>query len=114
MGSSIDEIKNRSHFVEGNPYVDNSFHNIRVTHLISLMSIFILWRKDENIENDEIEASIREFVLENKKYLNLWGEAVVPQFLSFYWYYRKIDSSPEADGIIVHLINHLCNPNEKN
>ena len=107
------EIKNRAHLVEGNPFVDRLFYNIRVTLLISLMSVYILWRKHESIDidADEIDASIREFILNNKQYLFLWGEAAIPQFLSFYWYYRKIDATFQPDMLIIELIRNICKSN---
>lgn len=39
------------------------------------------------------------------------GEAAIPQFLAFFWYFRKIDGTREPDILIHTLISSICKLN---
>lgn len=112
-----EEVLSHETHVEGNPIVDAHFFNIRMTYLIALISIFALWLKKEPDAERKYRSelkSIKNFVLEKKKHLSLWGEAAIPQFLAFYWYYRMIDATPKPDFLIGALINTICNHRKYN
>jgi hypothetical protein len=104
----FEELKNRTHFVEGDALLDPFFYKARITWLISLMSIFALWIKSEEKESEEEIDIIRGFCLDSMDKLYLYSEAAVPQFLAFYWFYRKIDGSMKPDFLIRDLISFIC------
>ena len=113
-----DELRKREHFVEGDPFTEPfNFYRVRLTCLIALMSIYALWRQNKKIVESEVDDFIRNFCLKNKSKLLLWGEAAIPQFLAFYWYFRKIDSTSAPDSLLGSLIDFICkqnNPGSKN
>lgn len=103
------EIKERNDLVVGFPLEDSYVYDIRVTWLLGLMSIYALWRRRDEIDKDETDDFLREFCKEKRNRLKLWGEAAIPQFLAFFWYFRKIDATPEPDfRILCGLISSIC------
>jgi hypothetical protein len=110
MHNLFDELQARTHFVEGDPLVDPIYYKLRMTWLVALMSIYALWLK--SLKKDEAAvAYIRSFCQDNIKNLSLYGEASIPQFLAFYWFYRKIDGSMKPDFLIRDLIEMICKTN---
>lgn len=112
LSNLCDELKGRKHFVEGNPLVDAPLYRVRLTWLIALMSVYALWRRNEEKPKNEVDDFIRNFCLENKSKLNLWGEAAIPQFLAFYWYFQKIDATLSPDRLLSGLISAICQLNK--
>jgi hypothetical protein len=112
-----EEVITHPNHIQGNPIVDDHFFNIRMTYLIAVMSIYALWLKtipDKERKHESELININKFVLDKKKHLFLWGEAVIPQLLAFYWYYRKTDATPLPDFFILGLINDICKINKFN
>jgi len=114
LGELYEEIKSSRYYIEGDPIAEPFYiYRIRITYLISLMSIFSLWIRHENIDdNEETIEFCREFCLENKDYMLLWGEAAVPQFLSFYWHYNKIDSTISPSFFLLNIIREIIRLNK--
>ena len=98
------EIKEREHLIEGNPLSDSYVYRIRLTWLLGLISIYSLWRCKNGVVKDEVDDFLREFCKEKYYQLKLWGEAVIPQFLAFFWYFRKIDGTRKPDDFLRNLI----------
>ena len=107
-----EELKKRTHLVEGNALVDAPFYRGRVTWLVGLVSIFALW--NNAALNSELGAWAKEFILANKTDMLLWGEGSVPQFLALYWILKRITSTLEPDQILVSIIDSICTANEDN
>ena len=72
------------------------------------MSIYALWRRSDEVPKDETDDFLREFCKEKRHQLELWGEAAIPQFLAFFWHFRKIDSTPEPEFLLGRLIALIC------
>jgi len=112
-----DELISRKHYVEGNALHDPWVYQIRMTKLISLMSIYGIWRRNrEECKNDK-DIFIKKFITDNMPNIYLWGEAAIPQFLAIYWYLRSVDATKTTEELIISLINHVtkCNdPREEN
>lgn len=106
-----DELRARTHLVEGNPLVDQPFYRGRVTWLIGLVSAFALWKQ---YRDSDWKAGdwFKTFVNTHKKDLLLWGEAAVPQFLATLWFLRQITATPEPDAMLASLISSICDANE--
>ncbi len=75
------------------------------------MSIYALWRRSDEVPKDETDDFLREFCKEKRHQLELWGEAAIPQFLAFFWHFRKIDSTPEPEFLLGRLIASICKLN---
>ena len=111
LGDLCSEIKERTFLIEGDPLTDSYVYKVRMTLLLGLMSIYALWRRIKEEPKDEVDDFIRDFCKEKHRQLDLWGEAAIPQFLAFFWYYRKIDGSMKPDCLIRQLITSICKLN---
>lgn len=107
----VDEIRKRTHYVEGDALVDPLYYRVRITWLVALLSIYAFWTRFDRREDEETELFLREFVLNNLDKMQLYGEAAIPKFLAFYWFYRKIDGSMRPDFILRDMINAICQAN---
>lgn len=104
LANLCDEIREQGHLVEGDPLADSYVYGVRVTWLLGLMSIYALWRRSDEVPKDETDDFLHEFCLEKRHQLKLWGEAAIPQFLAFFWHFRKINSTPDPDSLLSKLI----------
>ena len=108
------EIKERDDLIEGDLFADSYVYRVRVTWLLGLLSIYALWRHKDEIEKDETDDFLREFCKEKQHLLELWGEAAVPQFLAFLWYFRRINATMGPNIFLCHLISAICQRNGPN
>ena len=111
LANLCNEIKERQDLVEGHSLEDSYVYNIRITWLLGLMSIYALWRRKDEMDRDETDNFLREFCKEKQNQLVLWGEAAIPQFLAFFWYFRKINATPKPDFLLKSLISSICKLN---
>lgn len=112
LANLCNEIRERKNLLEGDFLEDSYVYDVRVTWLLGLMSIYALWRRKDAIDKEETDNFLREFCKEKRNRLKLWGEAAIPQFLAFFWYFRKIDATPEPDFRILYgLISSICQLN---
>lgn len=111
LGNLCAEIKGKTYLVEGNPLTDSYVYKVRITWLLGLMSIYALWRRINEEPKDDIDDFLRVFCKEKRSHLKLWGEAAIPQYLAFFWFFRKIDGTKEPDCLIYKLISKICNLN---
>lgn len=111
LANLCDEIREQGHLVEGDPLADSYVYKVRVTWLLGLMSIYALWRRSDEVPKDETDDFLREFCKAQRHQLVLWGEAAIPQILAFFWYFRKINSTPKPDFLLSELIASICKLN---
>ena len=111
LANLCDEIREREYLVEGDSLTDSYIHSVRVTWLLGLMSIYALWRCRDGIDKDEIDDFLRDFCKEKQQELELWGEAAIPQFLAFFWYFRKINATRKPVALLHRLISTICELN---
>ena len=111
LGNLCTEIKERTYLVEGDPLTDSYIYKVRMTWLLGLISIYALWRCIKKEPKDEMDDFLRDFCKDKRSQLKLWGEAAIPQFLAFFWFFRKIDGTKEPDFLIYKLISKICNLN---
>ena len=115
LANLCDEIKEREEFIEGDFLADPYIYRVRITWLLGLVGIYALWRRRDEVPKNEVDDFLREFCKEKRCQLELWGEAAIPQFLAFFWYFRKIDATPEPDfRILYSLISSICKINHPN
>lgn len=108
------EIRNRENLIEGNILADSYVYRLRITWLLGLMSIYALWRGTEGESKDKVDDFLREFCREKQHLLELWGEAAIPQFLAFFWYFRKTTGTMEPDVLLSNMISAICHRNGPN
>ena len=108
LANLCDEIKGREELIEGDILADSYIYRVRITWLLGLMGIYALWRRRDEVDKDETDNFLREFCMEKRGQLELWGEAAIPQFLAFFWYFRKIDATPDPDALIRRMILAIC------
>ena len=106
-----DEMKERKNLIEGNPLADSYVYGVRLTWLVGLMSVYALWRRSNGEPKGEADDFLREFCKKKRRQLKLWGEAAIPQWLAFFWYFRKIDGTMEPDILLYSLISAICKLN---
>ncbi len=111
LANLCNEIKERTDLIEGNILADSYVYRVRITWLLGLMSIYALWRHSKEELTSEIDDFLREFCKEKQHLLELWGEAAIPQWLAFFWYFRKIDGTKKPDDLLSNLINIICKYN---
>ena len=114
LADLCNEIKERDDLIEGDPFADSYVYRVRITWLLGLMSIYALWRRSKGEPTDEIDDFLREFCKEKQHLLELWGEAAIPQFLAFLWYFRKINATIGPTISLYHLISAICHRNGPN
>jgi len=110
----VEEIKEKKYLSEGDITFDQPFYRVRITWLISFLAILGLWRMADKEEKEEVDDFIKSFIKANESKLLLWGEAAIPQFLSYYWFSRLTDATIKPDSILTNLINAICQNNEPN
>ena len=111
LANLCDEIKGREELIEGDILADSYIYNVRMTWLLGWMGIYGLWRRRNEGSENEVDDFLREFCKEKRDRLKLWGEAAIPQFLAFFWYFRKIDATPEPIYLLWDLIALTCKLN---
>lgn len=113
LGKLCEELRTRSHLVEGNALADPPLYRVRVTQLVGLMSIYGLWQKIHDQQNKEHFEFVRDFCLKRGSQMILWGEGAVSQFLAYYWFLKEIDASPNSDFMLMCLLEHIATNNGK-
>ena len=114
LANLCDEIKERDSLIEGDPFTDSYVYKVRITWLLGLMGIYALWRRSKGEPIGKIDDFLREFCKEKQHLLELWGEAAIPQFLAFLWYFRKINATMGPTISLYHLISEICHRNGPN
>lgn len=114
LGNLCTEIRDREDLIEGDILADSYVYRIRLTWLLGLMSIYALWRQRDGNPKNDVDDFLCEFCKEKQHLLELWGEAAIPQFLAFFWYFRKITGTMEPDVLLSHLISAICQHNGPN
>jgi len=113
LDNLYEELKGRTHLIEGNFLADQPIFRVRVTWLLAFLGIYDLWKRSEEVEDTEFYNFLTNFYTKYQGKMQLWGEAAIPQFLAFYWSYRKVDCTPKPDFLILHgLIETICKMNQ--
>jgi len=108
-----DELIRREHYVEGDALTDQPVYRVRITRLIGLMSAYFLWRRQKGEDENAHDDFIRMFCQIKKDQLFLYGEAAIPQFLAFFWFWRSVDATPAPDFLLASLINVITTQNNR-
>lgn len=106
----FEELKERKYLVEGDPLVDAPFYRGRLTCLIGLLCVFVLWQKQLD-PTWKIDNWFEDFLHNNFKQLELWGEAAVPQLLAIFWCLSKIDLDNLGNRLIFEMVEGIIHVN---
>lgn len=107
LGRLCDELMQRSDLVEGDGLTDSVVYAIRLTYLVGTMSIYALWRIASKEDETDHDRFLREFCQKYTNKLYLWGEYGVPQFISFYLYFRKINATKAPALLLYEIIRTI-------
>lgn len=112
-----EELQARKHYHEGGEPAEwlapnNEIYRARLTLLLGLTSVYGLWRRFTDRPRDATDDFIRAFCLNERRHLLLWGEAAIPQFLAFHWYWKTQDGGREPDDLLAHLIKGIADVND--
>jgi hypothetical protein len=116
LGRLCDELMERDEYMEPDVISDWFVYGVRITQLLALMGIYGLWRAQrirdhqEQADNDR-DAFLRRFCHEKAKFLLVWGEYAIPQWLAFSFYYRTINATPESDFLYARIIEMIVRAN---
>lgn len=109
------EIKERKNLNEGDdPMIDSYVYRVRMTLLLGLMGIYSLWRVYIGEAKDETDNFIQKFCNDKWKQLECWGEAAIPQWLSFIWFLEKNVDETLGNKFLKTLIPLITNYNSPN
>lgn len=112
LGRLCDELMTRKRLSEGDPLVDRYVKRVRITHLVSLMSLLGLWQRNLGKADDPQQAFIDRFTREQSSQLFMWGEAAAPQFLISYLYTRATQATLASERILIGFINAVSMTNQ--
>ncbi|WP_156896837.1 hypothetical protein [Desulfovirgula thermocuniculi] len=113
LGKLCEELRTRSHLVEGNALADPPVRRVRVTQLVGLMSVYGLWQRTHGRQNKDHFDFVRNFCLTKGPQMVVWGEGAVPQFLAYYWFLKEIDGSSNSDFMLMRLLKLIATQNSK-
>ena len=116
LGRLCDELTERENLTEGNILTDRRIYEVRITHVLGLMGVYGLWharkvRAGTETDDNGRQEFLREFCLKKWKFLFLWGEYAIPQFLACNFLRRTFDASPATDFLYHGLMDAIVTSN---
>ncbi|MFN0157084.1 MAG: hypothetical protein ACKVRP_03310 [Bacteroidota bacterium] len=111
LGELLAEVTAKTHLVSGSPMSDFPVHRIRVTHLVGLMSIYGLWRRQLDEADKKEDALVKQFCNKYSSKLVLWGEYALPQFLAYHLYQRIVDATIKPELFLYSIIDGIIKNN---
>jgi hypothetical protein len=93
--------------VEGNPFSEFAFYHPRALLIYALMAVYWMWSEAEGWKRPEHKAVVEKIVPENLPTQWLWGEAVIPHFLTYIWYRKRVAPSPAHDEMIARVLAEI-------
>jgi len=109
------ELTDRKNLVEGYVLAEPWVYKWRYTLSVALMSLYWLWSQEVGWQPRELKDCVEGFIPETlNKFFWLWGEAVIPQFLSYLWYLRESTATQYPDHLLAFLLKSVidCNKEE--
>jgi hypothetical protein len=114
LGLLCEELIDRKTLSEGDPYADFPFYRPRALLLYGLLSIYWIWSEAEGWKREHHKAVVEKTIPKDLPPQWLWGEAAIPQFLTYIWYVKKIDPVYDADllvaGVLAAILRNKLTP----
>jgi hypothetical protein len=100
LGQLCEEASERKVLVEGDPYSEFAFYRPRVLLMSALMAIYWMWSEAETWKRPDHKSLVEKLIPEHLPQKWMWGEGVIPSFLTFIWYRKKVAASETNDMMI--------------
>lgn len=107
LGQLCEEASERRIPIEGDPFCEFAFYRPRVLLMSALMAIYWMWSEAETWRRPDHKSLVEKLIPENLPQGWLWGEGVIPNFLTFTWYRKKIASSTDNDRMVAAVLAAL-------
>ena len=107
LGQLCEEASERDILFEGDPYSEFAFYRPRVLLMSALMAIYWMWSEAETWLRPLHRSLTEKLIPENLPQKWLWGEGVIPNFLTFIWYRKKTGVSESQDIEIARVLAAL-------
>lgn len=107
LGQVCEELSGRRTVVEGNPFSEFAFYRPRALLIYALMAVYWMWSKAEGWKRPEHKAVVEAIVPESPPTRWVWGEAVIPHFLTYIWYRKRVAPSPAHDEMIGRILAEI-------
>lgn len=99
LGNLWEEVSSLEFLVAGNPIADPPFYAGRTTWIISYVSVFVLWLKEQGSNMIDTDALFN-YIYSHLNSLYLWGETAVPQYLAMLWALWLLDYKELSDQLL--------------
>ena len=107
LGELCEEASEHNILVEGDPYSEFAFYRPRVLLMSALMAIYWMWSEAETWKRSHQKALVEQLISEHLPQKWLWGEGVIPNFLTVIWYRKKCATSGNHDMMIAEVLAEL-------
>ena len=107
LGQLCEEASERKVIVEGDPYSEFAFHRPRVLLMSALMAIYWMWSEAEKWKRPHHKPFVEKLIPDNLPAKWLWGEGVIPNFLTYIWYRKRIAPSADNDRMVAAVLAAL-------
>jgi hypothetical protein len=107
LGQLCEEASERKVLVEGDPYSEFAFYQPRVLLVSALMAIYWIWSEAETWKRSHHKALVEKLIPESLPSKWLWGEGVIPNFLTYIWYRKRIAASSNNDVMVATVLAAL-------
>jgi hypothetical protein len=106
LGQLSEELRDRATLAEGDPFSEYAFYRARALLVYALMGIYWMWSETEGWKHPDHKALIEKVIPEQLP-ASIWGEAAVPQYLTYIWYRKRISRSSELDLHIAYALRDV-------
>ena len=96
--------------LEGDLMLDGLVYQARYTLLLALMSLLWFWCEEEGWPDSVDRKKLMEFLNTGGTNLYLWGEAAIPQWLSYYWFLRATSPYSSHESMLVAILRRISDP----
>jgi hypothetical protein len=108
------EVAERKYLIEGNAFAEPEVFSWRYTVLISALTSLAILNETSSYLSGDLFAKLKEWLIEPKTHLNLWGEGAVASLVPWLVYRRKHDATIRPDFEIAGLVGAVIGRNQYN
>lgn len=108
------EIRERKHFVEGNPIPDPEVAGWRGGVILGVMASLAIANQISPVLDDDSATKLSQFLSKPPVRLELWGEAAVAHLVPWLIWLRKTDPTLRPDDEIALMVDAVITRNQSN
>jgi len=121
LSEMCEELRDRKTLAEGDPFSEFAFYRARALLIFALMGTYWMWSEAKGWKQPEHKALTEKLIPEDIP-PSIWGEAAIPQFLTYVWYRKRISRDSTLDQRVATVLrdimrnkltedaNHLASP----